>query len=585
MYYYLILLLVLPIAAFGQRTIAARKLILDDNQQRTITFQTAAPLSANYTLLFPSSQGGQGTSLVNDGNGNLSWDRAGDVFGSGAQNQVAFWSSSDSLTGENDLWWDNLLNRFGIGTNTPQASLHVVGSVRISSLGGSGTGIVQVNNNGDLYANSNPGFWNTIGNSGLVDGAHYIGTNDNVPFTIKVNNTQVWRGIWNTISPNIISGFSSNSIMTGVVGAVISGGGSTSGINTVNMITDNYGVVGGGASNRAGDNAGTTGDRQYATVSGGSENIASGTNSTVSGGLENLASASLAAVAGGGNNTASGAESFVGGGQLNVAGGLNSSVLGGIRDSAMGSYSVVGGGSSNNASGLYSGVFSGEGNQTSGIRSVVFGGNSNHASGANSCVSGGSSNTSSGQFSSVMGGNTNNASGRGASILGGEGNTASGVRSVVLGGQNGAATRYGQIAHSNGSFAAAGDAQTSIYLLTRQTSSAANTTLFLDGHVGASNSISIPVNSTMTFFMLISAMSDLTSEAASYEVRGMIKNVGGTTSIVGAVSIAVIAEDDATWNVAVTANDALDRLQVTVNGDAAENVRWVCTVYSSETSW
>lgn len=582
MKYYIALFLVFPTITFAQRSIGVRGLQLDDNQQKHITFVTTSPLLESYAVTLPSSQGGQGTSLLNDGAGNLAWIRVGNVFGLGSPNQVAFWHSSDSLSGENNFWWDNIQDRLGIGTSSPQSSLHVVGNVRISSLTGAGFRFVQADNNGELLTLSSPGFWGLVGNMGLSDGIHFIGTTDNVPVTIKSNNSQVWRAVWTSISPNITSGSSANTIQTNTVGAVISGGGT---IATPNIITDNYGVIAGGTSNQAGDNLGTTSDREYATVSGGRQNIASGSNATVGGGLRNTANASLAVVTGGGDNNASGSESFVGGGQLNRATALNASVVGGTQDTASGQYSIVGGGSRNHASGLYSGVFSGEGNVASGIRSVIFGGNSNVASSSSASVSGGSSNTSSGQFSSIMGGNMNTASGRGASVLGGESNTASGVRSVVLGGQNALASQYGQIAHSNGSFVVPGDAQTSIYLLTRETSNVANTTLFLDGHVGSSSSLSIPINSSMTFFMLITAMSDVTSKAASYEARGLIKNVGGTTSIVGVVNLSVIAEDDPLWNVSITANNALDRLQVTVNGDAVENVRWVCTVYTSETSW
>ena len=43
----------------------------------------------------------------------------GTVTGSGAANQVAFWSGASLITGENNLWWDDVNNHFGINTNTP----------------------------------------------------------------------------------------------------------------------------------------------------------------------------------------------------------------------------------------------------------------------------------------------------------------------------------------------------------------------------------------------------------------------------------------------------------------------------------
>ena len=51
--------------------------------------------------------------------------------GSGASGQVGFFSGSKSLSGSNDLYWDNVNKRLGIGTNSPDYTLHVDGDVRI----------------------------------------------------------------------------------------------------------------------------------------------------------------------------------------------------------------------------------------------------------------------------------------------------------------------------------------------------------------------------------------------------------------------------------------------------------------------
>jgi hypothetical protein len=79
-------------------------------------------------------------------------------------------------------------------------------------------------------------------------------------------------------TPNIIGGFSGNSVASGVVAATIAGGGANGGPNMVNA---NFATVGGGAANLA-----SGGD---STVSGGSANTASGINATVPGGSLNLA--------------------------------------------------------------------------------------------------------------------------------------------------------------------------------------------------------------------------------------------------------------------------------------------------------
>jgi hypothetical protein len=70
-------------------------------------------------------------------------------------------------------------------------------------------------------------------------------------------------------APNIIAGYSGNSVTTGVVGATIAGGG---GSGSLNVVTDDGGTVGGGWLNQAGDNGGTTSDKACATVGGGYNN-------------------------------------------------------------------------------------------------------------------------------------------------------------------------------------------------------------------------------------------------------------------------------------------------------------------------
>lgn len=45
--------------------------------------------------------------------------------GSGAASQVAFFSGTNAITGENNLWWDSVNNRLGINTNIPGTALDV----------------------------------------------------------------------------------------------------------------------------------------------------------------------------------------------------------------------------------------------------------------------------------------------------------------------------------------------------------------------------------------------------------------------------------------------------------------------------
>ncbi len=278
----------------------------------------------------------------------------------------------------------------GIGVTTPTNRLHVQANsnpLRLEGLGmlSNAATVLVVDTDGVVYTTSASALvsssgWGLAGNSGTNPASDFLGTTDNQPLVIKVNNQQAMR-IEPGVSPNLLGGYGSNSISSGVVGAVIGGGGNSV---SVNAVTDNYGVVGGGVGNQAGNNSGTTTDAQYATVGGGYDNTASGNYSTVGGGSGNIASGNYNTVSGGKSNTVNGLNSTVGGGIFNTANGHSATVGGGLDNEATGWYSTVGGGANNTASGT---------------GSAVGGGTINTASGTAAAVSGGSGNTAAGDYS------------------------------------------------------------------------------------------------------------------------------------------------------------------------------------------
>ena len=59
-----------------------------------------------------------------------SWDLiggpgTGTITGSGAAGQVSFWNGASTITGSNDLFWDNVNGHLGVGTVTPGTALDV----------------------------------------------------------------------------------------------------------------------------------------------------------------------------------------------------------------------------------------------------------------------------------------------------------------------------------------------------------------------------------------------------------------------------------------------------------------------------
>jgi hypothetical protein len=132
--------------------------------------------------------------------------------------------------------------------------------------------------------------WRLTGNAGA--GGSFLGTTDNQPLELRVNNFRVFRLEPHATSPNIIGGFSGNSVLSGVYGATIGGGGESGNINTV---TDNYSTVGGGKDNTA--------SGAYATIGGGKGNTAYGNYSTIPGGYNNSVYGNFSFAAGHGART------------------------------------------------------------------------------------------------------------------------------------------------------------------------------------------------------------------------------------------------------------------------------------------
>ena len=81
------------------------------------TFPTAVTTTNNYVL---TAQTDGSTAWAAEGS-------TGTVKGTGTATRVAFWSASDTLSSNADLYWDNVNDRLGIGTITPSSALHVEG--------------------------------------------------------------------------------------------------------------------------------------------------------------------------------------------------------------------------------------------------------------------------------------------------------------------------------------------------------------------------------------------------------------------------------------------------------------------------
>jgi trimeric autotransporter adhesin len=153
---------------------------------------------------------------------------------------------------------------------------------------------------------------------------------------------------------NIVGG-ASNNVVSGAIGATLSGGGT---VTESNRVTRNFGTISGGYRNTvegivsvASGGYSNTVSGEYSVVSGGRNNTVGGDWAVASGGEANTASGDWAVVSGGKDNTAASSLSTVGGGHLNTASNPYAIVSGGWTNTADGYGSVVGGGMYNTASG------------------------------------------------------------------------------------------------------------------------------------------------------------------------------------------------------------------------------------------
>jgi hypothetical protein len=209
----------------------------------------------------------------------------------------------------------------------------------------------------------------------------------------------------------------------------------------------------------------------------------------------------------------------------------------------------------------------------SGQNNVAIGVN-NTASGATGSVAIGNTNTASGgSIPCVALGWSNISSGGGAGCFFGLGNTASANYSQANG-ERALSNRYGMDARASGRFAADGDAQRARFVLRNKTTTNAAVELFLDG---SATRLTIPSGKYLTGTINIAGIKSDGTAAASYIRQFSIKNVAGTTSLVGTVNT-IGTDEAASTSISITADDTNDALKVEVTGIASETWRWVASV-------
>ncbi|MCX8155410.1 MAG: hypothetical protein N3J91_02960 [Verrucomicrobiae bacterium] len=457
----------------------------------------------------------------------------------------------------------------------------------------SGTNGITINPRGNTLVISGPGpggpAWALTGNAGTLPGSHFLGTADNQPLELRVNNTRFLLAQPTTGVPNLIGGDAANLAFPGTLGAVIAGGGQGAEANAVGGA---FAFVGAGRYNLVHSNANESavvagyGNVVYtntwsAFIGGGTGNWIDSFShfAVVAGGEENYVNTnSQHAVIGGGNFNTIGTEApagWIGGGAYNslLAGAASSSIGGGryntISQDAAGSF--IGGGLYNTNRGNISVIAGGFSNlvDTLAYGATVGGGELNYIGNSDDAtIAGGYYNyvDDNAHFGTV-GGGADNWVQPGAAYA------------TIPGGAQAAALSYGQLAYASGMDNSWGDAQSSLYVLRRTTTNAATLELFLDGRT---QRMLVPTNGTWSFQIMIAARNNA-GGSAGFRLEGVIKNVAGTVSLVGTPSVTALGSDiTGIPNPQVAADNTNKALILRVTGLAGQRIKWVARVQTTE---
>jgi hypothetical protein len=142
----------------------------------------------------------------------------GTVTGSGAAGQVSFWNGANTITGNNDLFWDNVNGHLGIGTNVPGTALQIDHDqsqlIRLNQT-------TATNDTKIAFQNSGTALWR-IGNS-YNAGANDFGIFDVIgafqPITVKKTTGQVLIGTSTVGSGKLVVASSTGDNGVQIVGA------------------------------------------------------------------------------------------------------------------------------------------------------------------------------------------------------------------------------------------------------------------------------------------------------------------------------------------------------------------------------
>jgi len=99
----------------------------------------------------------------------------------------------------------------------------------------------------------------------------------------------------------------------------------------------------------------------------------------------------------------------------------------------------------------------------------------------------------------------------------------------------------------------------------------------------ATNQIVAASDTCITFSGTIVAMQNGAQSYGSWEIKGLLVNDGGTTTL--ANSAITVIQNASSWGLALSADNTNNALAVTVTGEASHNIRWVANIQTSEVTY
>lgn len=208
----------------------------------------------------------------------------------------------------------------------------------------------------------------------------------------------------------------------------------------------------------------------------------------------------------------------------------------------------------------------GDRNKTSGGYSINLG-RLNTVSGANGAAAIGQSSITSGESAIALG-----AVAR-----------AGGDHSCAIGRYATTGSTYGKFAKASGIFGSFGDAQNGWFSLRSDTTNATAEAMTTNNTTAsATNQIVVTSDSCMTFSGTIVAMQNGAQSYGSWEIRGLLVNDGGTTTL-PVFNISEIGSSG--WKINLYPDNTNKALKIQVTGEASHNIRWVANVQTAEVNY